>query len=104
MKGRIIWKLVLTAIVLAWAVTAMTPFTDTPFEQYIESRATQNKDEFAKVLAEAKKRVDPVNYKKDPNKSSSLFTALGEYANANSIDLSKYFNVNVSDIKVLKKR
>ncbi|MBR6388902.1 MAG: protein translocase subunit SecD [Opitutales bacterium] len=104
MKGRIIWKLVLTAIVLAWAVSSMTPFADTKFEDYIEHRATKNQAEFSKVLDGAKKRVDPANYKKDPNKSSSLFTALSEYANANSIDLSQFFDVNVSDIKVLKKK
>ncbi len=104
MKGKIAWKLVLTVLVLAWAVSAMVPFTDTPFETYIANRATKNADEFANILKEAGKRVDPVNYKKDPTKSSTLYTAITEYANENKIDLSKYFDVNVSDIKILKKR
>lgn len=104
MKSSIAWKLVLTVLVLAWAVSAMVPFKDTPFEEYIETRADYYAPEFQTVLAEARKRVDPINYKNDPDKSSTLFTALGEYANANRIDLSKYFDVNVRDIKVLKKR
>ncbi len=104
MKGKIAWKLILTVLVMAWAVSAMVPFKDTPFETYIANRATQNAEEFANILKEAEKRVDPINYKKDPNKSSTLFTAITEYANQNKIDLSQYFDVNVSDIKVLKKR
>lgn len=104
MKSSIIWKLVLTAIVLAWAVLSMTPFTSTPFEQYIQTRATRNQAEFQKILVEAQKRVDPVNYKNDANKSSTLFTALNEYAAANKIDLSQFFDVNVFDIKNIQKR
>ena len=53
MKGKIAWKLVLTVLVLAWAVSAMVPFTDTPFETYIANRATKNADEFANILKEA---------------------------------------------------
>ena len=82
----------------------MTPFKSTPFESYIETRSTRNSGEFKKVLDEAKKRVDPVNYKADKTKSSTLFTALGEYAKANKIDLSQFFDVNVYDIKNLDKR
>lgn len=104
MKSSVAWKLVLTVLVLAWAVSAMVPFSDTPFEQYIQTRATKKAPEFEAVLKEAQKRVDPVNYKTDKTKSATLFTAIGDYANANKIDLSKYFDVNVSDIKVLKKR
>ncbi len=104
MKSSIIWKLLLTLAVLVWAVCSTMPFSDTDFDVYIKDRATQNKEEFASVLQEAQKRVDPVNYKTDKSKSATLFNAIGDYANANRVDLSKYFDVNVADIKVLTRR
>lgn len=104
-NSSILWKLALTAIVLAWAVSSMIPLYDTPFEDYIQNRATAHQDEFQKVIAAAEACVDKENYKSDPSKSPTLFIALRDYADANEIDLYKFFpDVNVSDIKVLKKR
>lgn len=104
-NSSILWKLALTAIVLAWAISSMVPLYDTPFEDYIQSRATAHQDEFQKVIAAAEACVDKENYKSDPSKSPTLFIALRDYADANEIDLYKFFpDVNVSDIKVLKKR
>ena len=105
MKSSIIWKLVLTALVLLWSVASMVPLKDADFNEYIATRATAKQDEFAKILAEAQKRVDPVNYKTDATKSATLFKAITDHANANNIDLAQFFtNVNVNDIKILKKR
>ena len=104
MKSSTIWKLVLTALVIAWAVASMTPLKDADFNEYIAGRATANQDEFAKVLEAAKARVDKTD-KTDKSKSPTLFNAIGDYANANAIDLSVFFpDVNVSDIKILKKK
>lgn len=105
MKSNVAWKLVLTVLVLAWAVSAMIPFKDTPFEQYIQTRATDRAAEFESILKEAEKLVDKVNYKGDKNKYPSLLKAIPAYATEKGIDLSQYFtDVNVSDIKVLKKK
>lgn len=105
MKSNVAWKLVLTVLVLAWAVSAMVPFKDTPFEQYIQTRATDKAAEFESIVKEAEKLVDKVNYKNDKNKYPSLLKAIPAYATANKIDLSQYFtDVNVNDIKVLKKK
>ena len=83
----------------------MLPFGDTPFEDYIKTRATANQAEFAQVLKNAEQRVDPVNYRTDKSKSPTLYIALRDDANAKEIDLSKFFpDINVSDIKILKKR
>lgn len=105
MKSNVAWKLVLTVLVLAWAVSAMVPFKDTPFEQYIQTRATDKAAEFEAIVKEAEKLVDKVNYKNDKNKYPSLLKAIPAYATEKKIDLSQYFtDVNVSDIKVLKKK
>lgn len=105
MKSNVAWKLVLTVLVLAWAVSAMVPFKDTPFEQYIQTRATDKAAEFEAIVKEAEKLVDKVNYKNDKNKYPSLLKAIPAYATEKGIDLSQYFtDVNVSDIKVLKKK
>ncbi len=104
-SGGVFWKLVLTAMVVAWAISSMVPFSDTPFEDYIKTRATAFQQEFAGVIKSAEARVDKVNYKGNPDKSPTLYIALRDYANANEVDLSKYFpDINVSDIKILKKR
>ncbi len=84
----------------------MFPVSDTPFEEYIKTRATAEQDEFVqKILPAAEARVDKENYKNNPDKSPTLYIALRDYANANNISLAKYFpDVNVSDIKILKKQ
>ncbi len=104
-NSSIMWKLVVTVLVVAWAIASMVPFGDTPFEDYITNRATANQQEFAQVLEEAGKRVDPVNYRTDKSKSPTLYIALRDYANSKELDLSKYFaDINVSDIKILNKK
>ncbi len=104
-NSSILWKLVVTALVVAWAIASMVPFGDTPFEDYIKTRATANQQEFVQVLKDAEARVDPVNYRTDKSKSPTLYIALRDYSNAKEIDLSKYFaDINVSDIKILAKR
>ncbi len=104
-NSAIVWKLVVTALVVVWAISSMVPFGDTPFEDYIKTRATANQAEFAQVLKDAGARVDPNGYKTDKTKSPTLYIALRDYSNEKEIDLSKYFpDVNVSDIKILKKR
>jgi len=104
-SGGVFWKLALTVMVVAWAISSMIPFSDTPFEEFIKTRATANTEEFASVLKDAEARVDKVNYKGDPSKSPTLYIAMRDYANSKELDLSKFFpDINVSDIKILKKR
>ena len=101
----IMWKLVITALAIAWAVLSMTPTSDTPFEEYIQTRATAKQGEFQKILQAAEARVDKQNYRNNPAKSPTLYIALRDYSNANELDLSVFFpDINVSDIKILKKR
>ncbi|MBQ6534057.1 MAG: protein translocase subunit SecD, partial [Opitutales bacterium] len=104
-NSSIFGKLAVTALVVAWAVASMIPFGDTPFEDFIKTRATANQTEFKQVLDDTQKRVDPANYRRDKSKSPTLYIALRDLANAKEIDLAKFFpDINVADIKVLNKR
>lgn len=101
----IFWKFVITGLVILWAVSSMVPFDDTPFEDFIKTRATAHTQEFAELLAKAGERVQKGATKANPDKSPTLYIALRDYSDANNIDLSKFFpEINVRDIKVLKKR
>lgn len=101
----ILWKLIITALVIIWAISAMVPFSDTPFETYIQTRATAHQDEFSKILKAAEERIEKSSAKGDKAKSPTLYIALRDYADAENVDLYKYFpDVNVSDIVNLKKR
>lgn len=103
-NSSILWKFIVTALVIAWAVISMMPFTDTPFEEFIKNRATANQSEFANLLTIAESRVQP-GVKNSKDKSPTLYISLRDYANANEIDLAKFFpDINVSDIPLLKKR
>ena len=82
----ILWKLIITALVVIWAVSAMIPFSDTPFETYIQTRATANQEEFAKILKAAEARVDKLAAKNDKSKSPTLYIALRDYADAGAPD------------------
>ena len=101
-NSGIIWKLVITALVIIWSVSAMMPFSDTPFDEYIKTKATANQTEFAEVLKTAQANVDAAA---KSGKATTLYIALRDYANAAEIDLYKFFPyINVSDIANIKKR
>lgn len=103
-NSGIVWKFVVTALVVAWAIASMMPFTDTPFEDFIKTRATANQAEFAELIKVTEARVQP-GVKNSPEKSPTLYISLRDYSNAKEIDLAKFFpDINVSDIPVLKKR
>ena len=104
-NSSIIWRLIITALVVAWAVSSMMPFTDTPFEDFIKNRATANQTEFAEFVKKCESRVDNANYRTDKTKSPTLYIAMRDLANAEERDLSKFFpDINVADIPNVKKR
>jgi SecD/SecF fusion protein len=68
------------------------------FNDYIQHRATSNKEEFLEVLKEAR---DIVDNKQTP----SLFVAIKEVAKEKHLDLSQYFSdLNIADVKNLEKK
>lgn len=99
MKGSIVWKLVFTVFVLGWALLNLVPLQDTPFEDFIEVRATSNVEEFDLLLDRARERVEAGT---DP----TLYIALRELALEERIDLyNTYFpDINLIDVRNLEKR
>lgn len=99
MKGKIIWKLVITALVVTWALFNIIPPTDTPFEEYIAQRPTANKAEFAELLERAQARVKE-------GKEQSVFLALRNMGEEEQIDyFNRYFpDVNLIDVRNLNRR
>ncbi|HXA13720.1 MAG TPA: hypothetical protein VNW23_01215, partial [Opitutaceae bacterium] len=53
MLKRNLWKLILSAIIVIWAVTELLPLQDQPFTGYVRSHVTANPVEFDKLLDEA---------------------------------------------------
>lgn len=91
-------KLVLSVIVLVWALFSLLPLNDRPFNDYIATRATAYEDEFAGLLARAKLRVNS-------GRSKTLFTAIKDIAHEEQLDLSTYFiDIELVDIKNIDKK
>jgi SecD/SecF fusion protein len=84
MLKRNLWKLILSAVILVWALSELVPVTDTPFATYVRGHATVQTAEFGKLLDEA---VALTAAKKSPNDYASLKAIAAE----RKIDLSKFF-------------
>ncbi|GAB4277896.1 MAG: protein translocase subunit SecD [Opitutales bacterium] len=98
MRGNILWKFLLTAVVLVWAVISIYPLEDTPFETYIQERATADQAGFAAFLDKAQAYVDAGH-------APTLFVAMSDLANQDKVNLAKYFpDVNLADVRNFKKR
>ena len=98
MTGKFLGKLVLTVVVLVWAVSNLIPLEDTPFDYYIKTRATAREGEFAEVLVRANKRVDE-------GKAPSLFVAMNQLGSEDRVDYAVFFpDVNLADVKDLDRR
>ncbi|MFO7724798.1 MAG: protein translocase subunit SecD [Oceanipulchritudo sp.] len=116
MNGTNLFRLIVTILVTAWAVTELVPPTSTPFEEYIRSHVspvgngetdrTQEEalDEFNALLERAQDRVDEAEGDAT-SPYATLYTALIKIAKDESIDLTQYFgDIRIQDIKNLEKR
>ena len=96
MTGSILWKSVVTALVLAWAVLNIIPLEDTPFEDYIKGKATYKEPELTALVQRARERVDT-------KEDSTTFIALKRIVDEENIDLQQYFpDIDAHDIKNMK--
>lgn len=84
MSGRIIWKFLLSSLLLVWAFANLHPLTETPFEDYILQRAVDDEEGLAKLLEMAQERVENGDAK-------TSYIALREIANEQRIDLQQRF-------------
>ena len=98
MSGNILWKFLLTAVIIFWCVAEISPLKDRPFEDYILEQATAETTEFASIMARAEARVDS-------KKSKTLFLALREMGAEDDIDYAVFFpEVNLRDVANQNKR
>ncbi|WP_269537588.1 protein translocase subunit SecD [Cerasicoccus fimbriatus] len=83
MKNSIIWKLIFTAVIMAWAVLSLFPIKDTDFRDYVLAEPVDNAAEFNELVEEADSRVTE-NY--------PFVAALRDTANEKKVNLhDQYF-------------
>ncbi len=98
MSGNILWKFVLTAVIIFWCVAEISPLKDRPFEDYIVEQATAETTEFASIMERAQARVES-------KESKTLFLALREMGAEDDIDYAVFFpQVNLRDVANQNKR
>jgi len=98
MSGNILWKFILTALIIFWCVMSITPLQDRPFEEYIVAQATANESEFTDLMQQAEERVVA-------DQAPTLFIALRDLGEEADIDYAKFFpQINVADIANQDKR
>lgn len=98
MSAKILWKLLVPLLVLAFAVASMLPLSSIPFRDYVDSQVTHNREAFEAVLKEVDQRVR--DYRNDSvpadKKSPTAYAALrdiafGKGVSGKQIDLNKEF-------------
>lgn len=98
MSGNILWKFILTALIIFWCVMSITPLQDRPFEEYIVAQATANEAEFADLMEQAEARVEA-------EEAPTLLIALRDLGEEANVDYAKFFpQINVADIANQNKR
>ncbi|MBC2596107.1 protein translocase subunit SecD [Ruficoccus amylovorans] len=91
MKSSIIWKLILSVVIVGWAVLNLLPMEDKDFDEFILTRATANQADYQAFLERAEERV---------NDTTPLFLAIKEQAKAEKVDLYHKFYPDVDLVLV----
>src|SRR5580704_263300 len=99
MFKRNLWKILLSALIMTFAVAELVPLQDRPFAGYARAHVTAKPTEFAKLLDEAAAR-------QKAGQSLSVFVALKQIATERKIDLTEFFpDINIeSTLKNVGKR
>jgi SecD/SecF fusion protein len=98
MSGNILWKFILSAAIIAWAILNITPLRDRPFDTYIAEQASAHEEEFVGILDRARDRVAE-------GESPSLLFALRSIGEEDSLDYVRFFpHINVRDIANINRR
>lgn len=84
MLKRNLWKLILSVLIMGWAVASLLPLKDQPFSDYIKSQATANTVEFSRL-------VDEADALAAAGQAPSAFVALKQIGKTRKIDLAQYF-------------
>ncbi|HXC02297.1 MAG TPA: protein translocase subunit SecD, partial [Opitutaceae bacterium] len=99
MFKRNLWKILLSALIMTFAVVELVPLQDRPFAGYARTHATAKPAEFAKLLDEAAAR-------QAAGQAPSVFVALKQIATERKLDLTEYYpDINIeSTLKNVEKR
>jgi SecD/SecF fusion protein len=79
-----LWKLILSAGIVLWAVYTMLPLQDRDFGQYITGEVSAKPADFATIMAHARERVAA-------KQAPSVFVALKQIGREQRVDLSQFF-------------
>lgn len=98
MKGRILWKFIVSALVLAWALFTILPVSDTSFETFVTQNVSADREGYDVLAQKAAARIAS-------GKAPSLYVALGQVAREEGVDLSRFFpQYKLTDVSNVNKR
>jgi SecD/SecF fusion protein len=99
MSGSILWKVLLSVAITAWAVLNLFPIRDIPLETYVVSHARADVDELEALVQKAVDRVEA------SEGATSVFAELRTLIREENVDLAKFFpNINLADIRNQERR
>ncbi|MEX2381122.1 MAG: protein translocase subunit SecD [Opitutales bacterium] len=84
MTGSIYWKLILSSLIVAWAVLNLMPVRETPFPDYIRDHVGAHHEEFSALMEEAEAQVEAGEH-------PSVYMALRSIAGERRLDIAKFF-------------
>jgi SecD/SecF fusion protein len=79
-----LWKVILSAVVLVWAVGSLLPLKDQPFGDYVKAEASAKNAQFATLMTKVSERIAS-------GKSPSVYVALKQIGREEKLDLSQFF-------------
>jgi SecD/SecF fusion protein len=88
MLSRHLPKLILTTVLVLWAVFTLMPLKDQPFAGYIRQQASAKPAEFTQLMARVDARVAAA---KAQGRDLSAFVALKQIGREERLDLSQFF-------------
>lgn len=105
MTGRIIWKFLLSLVVLGWACLNLVPFQETPFDEYALAVSAEQLVEEPETLSEFEGLIERARARVEAGETTSLYIALRRIAAEDNIDLTQYFpEIPLVDISNLDTR
>jgi SecD/SecF fusion protein len=99
MLSRNLWKIVLSAALVLWAVFTLMPLKDQPFGDYVKQAASGKPTEFARLLTKVGERIKS-------GQAPSTYVALKQIGLEEKLDLSQFFpDIRLeSSLKNIEKR
>jgi len=94
-----LWKVILSAIVLLWAVVSLLPLKDQDFGDYVKNEASAKSAQFATLMTKVSERIKS-------GQAPSVYVALKQIGREEKLDLSQFFpQVRLEDsLKNVEKR